>query len=250
MNSKARILQKLKESFKEGQERAIHDMSPEGIQANRKAFLDRSGITRRADELNRGSATMGMPVDVNQPGLYTGSRMEAPQGIGGAGGHFGVGGITMPETPGGLGVRGIGKGASGAGPAFQQHGLSGGPIRVQPRGGGGSGGPSGSGGLADRIAHYRAYAESKGLDPDLVTGIVMGEGHKGPNDSWANPDKSRSGKPGTSYGDFQVRRSAQGGMGDDFARSHPDVPMDEAHWKEQGDYAIDQMAKEGTGAWM
>ena len=64
--------------------------------------------------------------------------MQPPQGIGGgAGGHFGVGGITMPETPGGLGVRGIG-GASGAGPAFQQHGLSGGPIRVQPRGGGGS----------------------------------------------------------------------------------------------------------------
>ena len=79
---------------------------------------------------------MGMPVDVNQPGLYTGGRMEAPQGIGGAGGHFGVGGITMPETPGGLGVRGI-RGASGAGPAFQQHGLSGGPIRVQPRGGAG-----------------------------------------------------------------------------------------------------------------
>ena len=113
MNSKARILQKLKESFKEGQERAIHDMSPEGIRENRKAFLDRSGITRRADELNRGSATMGMPVDVNQPGLYTGSRMEAPQGIGGAGGHFGVGGITMPETPGGLGVRGIGRGFGG-----------------------------------------------------------------------------------------------------------------------------------------
>ena len=78
----------------------------------------------------------------------------------------------------------------------------------------------------------------------------MGEGHKGPNDRWANPDKSRSGKPGTSYGDFQLRRSAQGGMGDDFARSHPDIPMDEAHWKEQGDYAIDQMAKNGTGAWM
>ena len=90
----------------------------------------------------------------------------------------------------------------------------------------------------------------KELDPDLVTGIVMGEGHKGPKDRWANPDSSRSGKPGTSYGDFQLRRSAQGGMGDDFARSHPDVPMDEAHWKEQGDYAIDQMAKHGTGAWM
>ena len=138
--------QKLKESFKEGQERAIHDMSPEGIQANRKAFMDRSGITRRADELNRGSATMGMPVDVNQPGLYTGGRMEAPQGIGGAGGHFGVGGITMPETPGGLGVRGIG-GASGAGPAFQQHGLSGGPIRVQPR--------QGAAGVAEKVAVVR-----------------------------------------------------------------------------------------------
>ena len=155
--------------------------------------------------------------------------------------------------PGGFGIPGIPGGGAGGGigggrgvPSFRQHGASGGPIRV----GGRSEGPSGSGGLADRIAFYRQYAESKGLDPDLVTGIVMGEGHKGPKDSWSNSDKSRSGKPGTSYGDFQLRRSAQGGMGDDFARSHPDVPMDEAHWKEQGKYAIDHMAKEGNGAWM
>ena len=102
-----------KKEFEEGRKKAEYDMSAEGIRENRKKFMDRIGQTRRADELNRGSATMGMPVDVNQPGLYTGGRMEAPQGIGGAGGHFGVGGITMPETPGGLGVRGIRRGFGG-----------------------------------------------------------------------------------------------------------------------------------------
>ena len=151
-------------------------MSAEGIRENRKAFLDRSGITQKAEELNRGSATMGMPVDVNQPGLYTGGRMEAPQGIGGAGGHFGVGGITMPETPGGLGVRGI-RGASGAGPAFQQHGLSGGPIRVQPRQGASGGGGKGGGGhakgnLASNQSEAYNAAIAEGLSPTAAKALV------------------------------------------------------------------------------
>jgi len=105
--------------------------------------------------------------------------------------------------------------------------------------------------IEERIAYYRAYAQSKGVDPNTVTGIVMGEGgNKKKGESWANSDPSRSGKPGTSYGDFQMRRSAQGGMGDDFHRAHPDIPMDAAHWREQGNYAIDRMSKNGTGAWM
>ena len=153
-------LAKIPEDFKQGYKKAQESMTQQGHDEARKAFLDRSGITRRADELNRGSATMGMPVDVNQPGLYTGGRMEAPQGIGGAGGHFGVGGITMPETPGGLGVRGI-RGASGAGPAFQQHGLSGGPIRVQPRQRAGGGSSGGGGGKAVSV-------EGKPVPPELL----------------------------------------------------------------------------------
>ena len=38
-----------------------------------------------------------------------------------------------------LGVKGIGGGVQGGGPAFQQQGLSGGPIRVPSHGGGGGG---------------------------------------------------------------------------------------------------------------
>ena len=196
---------------------------------------------------------MGMPVDVNQPGLYTGSRMEAPQGIGGAGGHFGVGGITMPETPGGLGVRGI-RGASGAGPAFQQHGLSGGPIRVQPRGGGG---PSGSGGEVsgveglpsynERRQWYMEEARKRGMTAD-ISGYIADKEH--PKKGWGSQtdvDK-RTGLP-TSFGDFQLHRGGPGSVGYEYERETGHKLNDARYWKEQGAYALDWQAKHGTSAW-
>ena len=186
-------LAKIPEDFKQGYKKAQESMTQQGHDEARKAFMDRSGITRRADELNRGSATMGMPVDVNQtPGLYTGSRMEAPQGIGGAGGHFGVGGITMPETPGGLGVRGIRRGFGGwsrvsaTWPEWWSYSRSAaseaGRWRVKVEG---------RQVVEDWLIESHTIEHmlnQRELDPDLVTGIVMGEGHKGPNDRWANPD--------------------------------------------------------------
>ena len=54
---KGKDFEALKEQFKAGKEKAQYDMSPEGIRENRKKFMDRIGQTRRANELNAGSAT-------------------------------------------------------------------------------------------------------------------------------------------------------------------------------------------------
>lgn len=115
-------------------------------------------------------------------------------------------------------------------------------------------GEGGAGGtIAQRLAFYRKYAQSKGVDPDLVTGIVMREGgnKEAHHQPWSNDDPSKSGKPGTAYGDFQLNvGTTVARMGNDFQKRHPGVPMDKAHWKEQGTFAIDQIAAGRVREWM
>lgn len=97
--------------------------------------------------------------------------------------------------------------------------------------------------VRQRVAWYRQYAASKGLDPDKVTGIVLGEGAVGKDTKpWGNWDVR-----GYSFGDFQLFTA--GGLGNRFMKAHPDIPLDKAHWKEQGKFAIDAMAAEGDKAW-
>jgi hypothetical protein len=105
--------------------------------------------------------------------------------------------------------------------------------------------------IAQRLAFYRQYAASKGVDPDLVTGIVMREGGQTKNrmQSWANNDPSKSGQPGTAYGDFQLNvGTTVHRMGNDYLKTGK--PMDAAHWKEQGMFAIDQIKNGRVHEWM
>ena len=113
-------------------------------------------------------------------------------------------------------------------------------------------------GVSQRIAYYRQYAKSIGVDPDLVTGIALQEGAEGKDKGpWANPDHFRSGGyAGMAYGDFQfnVRPSGmKGALGNQLMK---DLGVDEkfmadkANWKVLGKYAIDRMKRSGTGDWM
>ena len=240
------------EDFKEGRERAEHDMTTEGRAEARKRFMQ-GPLQDKIDELNKKPGEPSASVDVNQtPGLYTGGRTEAPQGIGGAGGHFGVGGITMPETPGGLGVRGI-RGASGAGPAFQQFGASGGPITVQPRQGASGGGGKGGGGHAasktEMESYIREAAKARGIDPEVALRVARSEGlntYKGDKDSKGNY---------TSFGPYQLHYAGHGGgmsskgLGDSFTKETGLDARNPNTWRQQVDYALNNAAKGGWGPW-
>lgn len=97
-----------------------------------------------------------------------------------------------------------------------------------------SGGDHGTGAsLQDRIAFYRQYAQSKGINPDTVQATVMGEGAS-----------AYVGDQGTSFGDFQLHTG--GGMGDLAQKAGINV-TDPTTWKEQGQFAIDQMAAHRGG---
>lgn len=116
--------------------------------------------------------------------------------------------------------------------------------RISSMTGGGSGNT-----IRERMAFYRQYAMSKGLDPDKVTGIIMREGgqKEAQGQPWSNIDHRRSGGvAGRSYGDFQMLVATDGGaggMGNDFLASHPGASMEKSNWKQLGMYAIDRMAK-------
>lgn len=104
--------------------------------------------------------------------------------------------------------------------------------------------------IAQRLAFYRQYAASKGVDPDLVSGIVMREGGSQANrmKQWSNSDPGKDGV-GTAYGDFQLNVGSERNprMGNDFLKKG--IPMDAAHWKEQGMFAIDQMKNGRVHEW-
>jgi hypothetical protein len=102
----------------------------------------------------------------------------------------------------------------------------------------------------DHAAFIRAYAQSKGLDPNLALGIANAEGLK----AWSakNPnagstiDVDPSGTP-FSYGDFQLNIHP-GAMGSKALAAGID-PRDPAQWQAADRFAIDQMAKSGVGPW-
>jgi hypothetical protein len=102
--------------------------------------------------------------------------------------------------------------------------------------------------LAAIIADARQRAIAHHVDPDLATGIILGEsGLHNPGDrrgAWGNSDPSKSGQPGTSYGQFQMRTP---GMGDAFLKEHPGG-LTAHNWKQQNEYAITQIQRHGE-AW-
>ena len=188
-------------------------------------------------------------------------------GGGGGGGPFGLGGGGGGGGGGGLhsggGFTALG-GSSGGGGASGTYGGGGGASAPLTGGGsmtGGAGGggavPTGTGSanptLGEMVADARSRAIAHGVDPDVATGIIMGESglHK-PGETrgaWGNNDPSRSGRPGTSYGAFQLRTP---GLGSEFIKQ-TGLPLNASTWQQQQEFAISQMAKHGDkwtrGTW-
>lgn len=81
---------------------------------------------------------------------------------------------------------------------------------------------------AERVAFARDYAKSKGINPDAVVATMAGEGLN-----------IYTGDGGTSFGDFQLH--VGGGMGDEAVAAGINI-RDPKTWKEQTQFAIDQMA--------
>lgn len=97
--------------------------------------------------------------------------------------------------------------------------------------------------FAERNAYYRSYARSRGVDPDFITGLTLREG--GLSGTFGGHyDPTRSGAGGTSYGPFQLRLP---GLGTDFAARYGQPNA--SNWQEQGRFAIDYIAKNGSGPW-
>jgi hypothetical protein len=95
----------------------------------------------------------------------------------------------------------------------------------------------------------RAYAASKGLDPDVVTKIAQAEGlralsPKNPN-SASGVDIGADGKP-FSFGDFQD--NVRDGLGVDLRKEGID-PADPKQWQAADKGSIDYMADKGLGPW-
>jgi hypothetical protein len=187
-------------------------------------------------------------------------------GGGGGGGPFGLGGGGGGAGGGlhsGGGFTALG-GSSGGGGASGTYGGGGGASAPLTGGGsmtGGAGGggavPTGTGSanptLGEMIADARQRAVAHGVDPDVATGIIMGESglHK-PGErraAWGNNDPSRSGRPGTSYGAFQLRTP---GLGSEFIKQ-TGLPLNASTWQQQQEFAISQMAQHGDkwtrGTW-
>lgn len=119
--------------------------------------------------------------------------------------------------------------------------------------------PGAGANVRERIAWYRQYAKSIGVNPDWVAGIAIKEGAEGKDKGqpWGNRDRFRSGgSAGYSYGDFQLRvgipHGVSGGMGDDFLKTHgvdESFMGDKKNWKMLGKFAIDNMKRRGFGQW-
>lgn len=179
--------------------------------------------------LLRLAAVLGLPALKILGGL---SRPLALLGMGGAGAMAaGAAGLFLPDSmmpAGGVEAR---KGAWDAARGWMKGLVTGGggasAGRV-PTGGPGTGiGHVAS--QADRIAYARAYAISKGINPDAVVATMAGEGLG-----------NYTGDHGTSFGDFQLHVGG-GSMGDLAAAAGINI-RDPNTWQAQHRFAIDQMA--------
>ena len=100
---------------------------------------------------------------------------------------------------------------------------------------------------ADEDAFNKAYALSKGVDPNYVHGITAAEGLYAPGANHPSyVDKEKDGTP-FSYGSFQmnVHPGALGGM----ARSAGIDPADPAQQMQTNMFAINQLAKGDASPW-
>jgi hypothetical protein len=104
--------------------------------------------------------------------------------------------------------------------------------------------------VAEREAFIRAYAASKGIDPDTAVRVARGEGlAEGVYQSNVQQPYGRE----RSYGDFQLHVAPKGhtpGMGNAFVnKTHMD-PSDPANWQAVDRFGLDQAAAGGWSPWM
>ena len=108
--------------------------------------------------------------------------------------------------------------------------------------------PGSTASKAERLAYIRAGAVARRLNPDVIEQMVRKEGL---NNYFGDADAT--GKP-TSFGDFQLHypgigRNTADGLGSDFTRQTGKDARDQTTWKEQADFALDYIQKNGLSAW-
>lgn len=115
-----------------------------------------------------------------------------------------------------------------------------------------AGTPSLTGTNADVVAYIRQAAIKRGIDPNIALRVAGHEGLRG-----FDPTKvDRGGDGGSSFGPFQLHygginpQMPHGGLGDEFTKKTGLDARNSSTWKQQIDFALDQVRKGGWGPWM
>lgn len=100
--------------------------------------------------------------------------------------------------------------------------------------------------IAQQEAYIRSAAKKRGVDPNVAVAVARSEGL----------GRSYAGDRGSSFGPYQLHmggltggEDAVGGLGDTFMRQTGLDPRNPATWKAQVNFALDQAAMHGWGAW-
>ncbi|WFU09105.1 hypothetical protein QA646_17825 [Rhizobium sp. CB3090] len=115
-----------------------------------------------------------------------------------------------------------------------------------------AGTPSLTGTNADIVAYIRQAAIKRGIDPNIALRVAGHEGLRG-----FDPTKvDRGGDGGSSFGPFQLHygginpQMPHGGLGDEFTKQTGLDARNSNTWKQQIDFALDQVRKGGWAPWM
>lgn len=104
--------------------------------------------------------------------------------------------------------------------------------------------------VAQQEAQIRAYAISKGIDPDIAVQVARSEG-LAPG-VWQSNLQQPYGRE-RSYGAFQLHVDPTGkrpGLGNEFLAQTGLDPADPANWEAMNRFALDNAAQSGWGPWM
>jgi hypothetical protein len=101
-------------------------------------------------------------------------------------------------------------------------------------------------------AYVRAAAIARGIDPDIAVRVAK---HEGLN--VFDPTKpDLGGDENSSFGPFQLhyggisKNMPRGGLGDDFTKATGLHARDPSTWKQQVDFSLDTVARDGWNRWM
>ncbi|SFK79041.1 hypothetical protein [Methylocapsa palsarum] len=118
---------------------------------------------------------------------------------------------------------------------------------VAPAGAPGAAGPQSSIAPTEQEAYIRQAAQQRGIDPDTAVRVARSEGLGA--SAYAGDQNSSFGPFQLHYGGVASGGNATPGMGDDFTKQTGLDARDPSTWKAQTDFALDNAAKNGWGAW-